>query len=132
MPDLDTQTPPVRDKVNLAEAFGGFDDRWSPKIAAELNGQLVKLAKVEGEFVWHAHADEDEMFLVVKGEMTLRLRDREVHLREGEFFVVPRGVEHQPVASEEAHILLFEPKATAHTGEVDDPLTVAVDDQLWI
>lgn len=120
----------ARDKVNLAQKFTLFNEQWTPKIVGELNGQLVKLAKVEGEFVWHAHDDEDELFLVVRGALTIRLRDRDVHLREGEFFIVPRGVEHQPVAEEEAHIVLFEPKATAHTGKVKSERTV--DKQDWI
>jgi len=105
-------------KVNLSEKFGLFDETWSPRIVAELNGQHVKLAKVKGEFEWHHHKTEDELFLVVKGSFVIRLRDRDVELNEGEFFVVPRGVEHQPVAAEEAHILLFEPISTLNTGTV--------------
>ena len=117
-------------KVNLAQKFALFHEQWTPKIVGELNGQLVKLAKVQGEFLWHAHDDEDELFLVVHGALTIRLRDRDVHLNEGEFFIVPRGVEHMPIAEKEAHILLFEPKATAHTGKVQSERTV--EQQGWI
>ena len=120
------------DKVNLAERFSRFQDRWSPKIVGELNDSYIKLAKVQGEFVWHAHADEDEFFLVVKGRLLIRLRDRDVLLNEGEFFVVPRGVEHLPIAEEEAHILLLEPKATLHTGDTASARTVAVEAQQWL
>ena len=113
------------DKVNLAEKFALFDEHWAPKIVAELNGQLVKLVKLKGEFIWHSHEHEDELFLVVKGHLTIKLRDEEdVVLHEGEFFVVPRGVEHLPVAEEEAHVLLFEPVSTLNTGDVDSDRTV--------
>ncbi|MEM1179480.1 MAG: cupin domain-containing protein [Acidobacteriota bacterium] len=118
--------------INLAEKLSQFTEHWSPRIVAELNGQYVKLAKVQGEFVWHDHAHEDELFLILHGELTLRFRDGEVTLRPGELYVVPSGVEHQPVAAEETHLMLFEPKATAHTGEVDDDKTVSVEDQAWI
>ncbi len=110
-------------KVNLAEKFGLFDAYWSPKIVGELNGQYVKLVKVKGEFVWHHHEAEDELFLVVKGRLVIQLRDREVVLEAGEFFIVPRGVEHKPVAEEEAHLLLFEPASTLNTGNVNDERT---------
>lgn len=108
------------EKVNLAEKFGLFAEHWTPKIVAELNGQQVKLAKVQGEFVWHKHDDEDELFFVVSGKLTIRFRDREVELGPGELLVVPRGVEHQPVADEEAKILLFEPASTINTGGASD------------
>lgn len=111
-------------KVNLTAAFASFDERWSPRIAAELNGQQVKLVKLEGPFVWHRHEHEDELFLVVKGHLTLRLRDRDIELDEGELFVVPRGVEHLPVAETECHVLLFEPASTLNTGEVENERTV--------
>ena len=112
-------------KVNLAEKFALFDEHWAPKIVAELNGQLVKLVKLKGEFIWHSHEHEDELFLVVKGHLTIKLRDEEdVVLHEGEFFVVPRGVEHMPVAEEEAHVLLFEPVSTLNTRDVDSDRTV--------
>ena len=118
------------DKVNLGEKFDLFHDTWSPKIVAELNGQQVKLAKVEGEFDWHHHEHEDELFLVVKGQLTIELRNRHVVLDEGEFFVVPKGVEHRPVARELAHILLFEPSSTLNTGSVRTERTR--DDLDWI
>lgn len=118
------------DKVNLAEKFGLFQERWSPKIVAGLNGQYVKLAKLKGEFVWHRHEAEDELFLVVKGRLTIRLPGEDVVLEEGEFLVVPREVEHCPVAEEEAHVLLFEPQSTAHTGDVESERTVKTLD--WI
>lgn len=105
------------DKVNLAEKFSRFSEQWSPKIAGEVNDAYVKLAKIQGEFVWHAHEAEDELFLVVKGRMVIKLRDGEVNLEEGEFFVVPRGVEHCPVADEECWILMLEPKGTLNTGD---------------
>lgn len=118
------------DKVNLAEKFGLFREHWSPKIVGELNGQYVKLAKLKGEFVWHQQEVEDELFLVVKGRLAMKLRERDVVLEEGEFLVVPRGVEHCPVAEEEAHVLLFEPQSTAHTGDVRSERTVETLD--WI
>lgn len=111
------------EKVNLAEKFGLFDDLWSPKIVGELNGQHVKLAKLEGEFVWHHHDDEDELFLVVKGQLIMKLRDRDIVLNEGEFLIVPRGVEHMPVAPEAVSVLLFEPKGTLNTGNVQSAIT---------
>jgi mannose-6-phosphate isomerase-like protein (cupin superfamily) len=106
------------DKVVLTEKFAAFSDQWSPKIVAELNGQHVKLAKVAGEFVWHHHDLEDELFLVHRGTLSLEFRDRVVHLGPGEFIVVPRGVEHRPTATEECEILLFEPAGTLNTGNV--------------
>lgn len=111
------------DKVNLREKLTHIPDHWHPRIVAELNGQDVKLAKLQGEFIWHRHDLEDEFFLVLHGEITLRLRDREVVLQEGECFVVPRGVEHQPYAAREAHVLLFEPSGTINTGNVRDERT---------
>ncbi|WP_240479593.1 cupin domain-containing protein [Haloprofundus marisrubri] len=112
------------EKVALSEAFDSFDEQWSPRVAAELNGQAVKLAKVDGEFVWHSHDDADELFFVVSGELRIEFRDDDaVVLEEGELLVVPAGVEHRPVADAEAEILLFEPAATRNTGDVDDELT---------
>lgn len=105
-------------KVNLAEKFGLFDDHWHPRIVADLNGQQVKVAKLLGPFEWHHHADEDELFLVLRGRLRIELRDGIVELEPGEFAVVPRGVEHRPVADEEVHIVLFEPAATRHTGNI--------------
>ncbi|HKQ51071.1 MAG TPA: cupin domain-containing protein [Pyrinomonadaceae bacterium] len=113
------------EKVNLSEKFGLFEDRWSPKVVGEVNDIHVKAVKLKGEFVWHHHDDEDELFLVVKGSMVIKLRDRDIRLEEGEFVVIPRGVEHMPVAEEEAHVLLLEPKSTLNTGNVTNEKTVA-------
>jgi mannose-6-phosphate isomerase-like protein (cupin superfamily) len=110
-------------KVSLAEKFGSFDELWSPKVAAELNGQQVRLAKLHGEFVWHHHEHEDELFWVVKGALRILLRDGEVRLGEGELCVVPRGVEHKPVAEAEAWVVLFEPAETLNTGNVREART---------
>lgn len=104
--------------VNIADKLSKIDDYWHPRIVGALNGQLVKLAKVKGEFDWHFHEHEDEMFFVVTGTLEMQLRDRVVPIHAGEFYIVPRGVEHRPVADEEVHMLLFEPEATAHTGNV--------------
>jgi mannose-6-phosphate isomerase-like protein (cupin superfamily) len=112
------------EKVNLAQKFSEFDDFWSPKIVAELNGQAVKLARLQGEFIWHHHDVEDELFLVVKGRLLIQFRDRDVLLEEGDLIVVPAGVEHRPVAEEEAHVLLFEPQGTLNTGNVHDERTI--------
>jgi len=111
-------------KINFKQKFSLFSDCWSPKIVGELNGQYVKLVKVKGEFQWHHHENEDEMFLVTRGSFTMRLRDGDIVLKEGEFIIIPRGVEHCPVAEEEAHILLFEPKTTLNTGNVLSERTV--------
>ena len=110
--------------VNLAQKFTLFDDYWSPKIAGELNDAYVKLVKLKGEFVWHHHDAEDELFLVVKGRLLLRLRDREVWVNEGEFAIVPKGVDHLSVARDEVHVLLIEPKSTLNTGNVRNERTV--------
>jgi mannose-6-phosphate isomerase-like protein (cupin superfamily) len=112
------------EKVNLREKLSLFTEHWSPRIVGELNGQLVKLVKFQGPFVWHHHDNEDELFLVVKGRFRMELRDRNVDLEEGEFFIVPRGVEHRPVADEETHILLFEPASTLNTGNVENERTL--------
>jgi mannose-6-phosphate isomerase-like protein (cupin superfamily) len=114
----------VMEKVNVQQKLSQFDDHWSPKIVGELNGQYVKLVKFQGEFVWHHHEHEDEMFLVVKGRFRMEYRDRHVWLEEGEFLIVPRGVEHRPVAEEEAHVLLFEPATTLNTGNVVNERTI--------
>lgn len=107
--------------INLAEKFSLIENLWSPKIVAELNDSYVKLGKLKGEFIWHHHENEDELFLVVKGDLTIRLRDRDLVLHEGELVVIPKGVEHCPVASEEVHLLLLEPKTTLNTGtEIND------------
>jgi len=113
-------------KVRLEEKFDLFADRWNPKIVGEINDSYVKLVKLKGEFVWHHHEAEDELFLVVKGSLLIKLRDRDIRLEEGEFVIIPRGVEHLPVADEEAHVLLLEPKTTLNTGEVQNERTVAV------
>lgn len=112
------------DKVNLKSKFQLFDAYWTPKILGEINGSLVKIFKAKGEFVWHSHENEDEFFLVVKGQLNIRMRDGEIHLEEGEFFIVPKGVEHLPYANEEAHVLLFEPKAVVNTGNTVSEKTV--------
>jgi mannose-6-phosphate isomerase-like protein (cupin superfamily) len=112
------------DKVNIREKFATFSDYWKPRVAGELNGQMVKLVKFRGPFVWHHHDSEDELFLVVKGRMRMECRDRTVHLNAGEFLIVPRGVEHRPVADEEAEVLLFEPASTLNTGNVRNELTL--------
>jgi mannose-6-phosphate isomerase-like protein (cupin superfamily) len=118
------------EKVNLIEKFGKFQDHWKPRIAGEVNDSLVKLVKFQGEFLWHHHEQEDEMFLVVKGRMTMRFRDKDVELAENEFIVVPRGVEHMPVAGQEAWIVLFEPRTTLNTGNVTSERTVPVLDRV--
>ena len=113
------------EKINLTEKFAAFSEHWVPKIVAELNGQHVKLSKFMGEFVWHHHEHEDEMFLVHKGSFRMEFRDRTVTLTAGDFIVVPRGVEHRPVADEEVHVVLFEPAGTLNTGNVVGEKTVA-------
>jgi mannose-6-phosphate isomerase-like protein (cupin superfamily) len=113
------------EKVILAQKFDRFDDYWSPRIAGELNDSYVKLVKLKGEFVWHQHEQEDELFLVVKGHLTIKLRDQDIELDPGELAIVPRGVEHLPVAAEEVHALLLEPKSTLNTGNVQNERTVA-------
>jgi mannose-6-phosphate isomerase-like protein (cupin superfamily) len=119
------------DKVNLREKLALFSEHWSPKIVGEVNDSHIKLVKVQGEFTWHHHENEDELFVVLHGSLTIKLRDRDILLNEGEFFVVPRGVEHKPVAEHEAHILLLEPKTlTRNTGNVENNLTA--ESQPWI
>ena len=110
--------------INLADKFSQFEATWTPHIIAELNGQHVKLAKLEGAFVWHDHAEEDELFWVVEGQLRIEMRDGEVTLRSGELFVVPAGVEHRPVAEPTASVVLFEPASTAHTGDMETERTV--------
>jgi mannose-6-phosphate isomerase-like protein (cupin superfamily) len=112
------------EKVNLAHKFNLFQDYWSPKIVGELNDSYVKLVKLKGEFVWHHHEAEDELFLVVKGRLLIKLRDRDIWLEKGEFVIIPRGVEHLPIAEKEAHVLLLEPKSTLNTGNVRSEKTV--------
>jgi mannose-6-phosphate isomerase-like protein (cupin superfamily) len=110
--------------VNLAEKFAKFQDYWNPRILGELNDCQVKAVKIKGEFVWHHHDHEDELFLVVQGTLRMRFRDRDELIREGEFIIVPRGVEHLPVADEEVHIILLEPKTTLNTGNIENERTV--------
>ena len=112
-------------KINLADKLGRFSEHWSPKVVAAFNGQHVKLVKFRGEFVWHHHEHEDELFLVVRGSFRMEFRDRTVALREGELLVVPHGVEHRPVAEKEVCVLLFEPAATVNTGSAGGARTVA-------
>ena len=112
------------EKVNIAEKLSLFTDYFQPKVVGELNGQQVKLVKFKGEFIWHHHEQEDEMFYVVKGSFDMQLRDKTITLKEGEFLVVPRGVEHRPVAKEEVAIMLFEPDTTLNTGNVINEKTV--------
>lgn len=114
---------PVPEKVNLADKFSRFHAPYDPRIVGELNGQMVKLVKFQGPFVWHSHEVEDEMFLVVNGSFTMQFRGRDVEIREGEFIIVPRGVEHRPVAEKEVFVMLFEPATTVNTGAVVSDLT---------
>ena len=116
--------------VNITEKFTRFDEYWSPRIGGELNDSYVKLVKVKGEFVWHHHENEDELFLVIKGRLLMQLRDGDRWVEEGEFIIIPRGVEHRPVAEDECHILLLEPKTTLNTGNVQDEFTKT--DLPWI
>jgi mannose-6-phosphate isomerase-like protein (cupin superfamily) len=111
------------EKINIREKLDQFQDHWNPRIIGELNGQLVKAVKLKGEFVWHHHDHEDELFLVIKGNLRMEFREKVVEVREGEFIVVPRGVEHRPVAPEEVEILLFEPASTLNTGNVENERT---------
>jgi len=116
--------PPTVDKVNLSDKLRRVTEYWRPAIVGELNGQHVKVVKFKGEFLWHHHDLEDELFLVLAGRMRMRFRDREVRVDPGEFIVVPRGVEHMPVADEEVHVMLFEPASTLNTGNVQNERTV--------
>jgi mannose-6-phosphate isomerase-like protein (cupin superfamily) len=110
-------------KINLNEKFSLFNDHWSPKVLGEMNGQQVKIAKVKGEFVWHDHANEEELFLIIKGTLKLEFKDKTIVLNEGEILIIPRGAPHKPIAEEEVWLLLFEPASTKHTGDVETPLT---------
>lgn len=111
--------------INLAQKFDLFAEHWNPRIVGELNDSYVKLAKLQGEFIWHQHADEDELFLVVKGRLLIKLRDRDLWLNPGELAIIPKGVEHCPVAAEEVQVLLLEPKSTLNTGDQQNERTVA-------
>ena len=111
------------EKVNLKDSFSSFTEHWTPKIAGELNGQHVKLAKLKGEFVWHKHDNEDELFLVISGNLTIELREKAIKLGPGEMVIIPKGVEHKPVAENEVEVMLFEPKSTVNTGTAGGDLT---------
>ncbi|MEO6948982.1 MAG: cupin domain-containing protein [Ginsengibacter sp.] len=111
------------EKVNLEQKLSLFSDQWSPKIVGELNGQHVKLAKLKGEFIWHKHAFEDELFFVIEGVLNMEFRDKTIIVNENEFLIVPKGVEHRPVANEEVSIMLFEPASTLNTGDIKGELT---------
>jgi mannose-6-phosphate isomerase-like protein (cupin superfamily) len=115
--------------VNLAHKFELFSEQWQPKIVGELNDSYVKLARLQGEFVWHQHATEDELFLVIEGKLTIKLRDGEIQLEAGEFVIIPKGVEHLPVADEEVLVLLLEPKLTRNTGDIESDRTIS---STWI
>ena len=115
--------------INLTEKFNLFTEQWHPKIAGELNDSYVKLARVQGEFVWHYHENEDELFFVVKGTLTIKLRDKDLTICEGEFAIIPKGIEHMPVAEEEVWIMMLEPKTTSNTGNVENERTVEAE---WI
>ena len=118
--------------INLTQKFATFNEFWTPKIVGELNGQYLKLAKFKGEFIWHSHDNEDEFFQVIKGKIQIHLRDKMVEIAEGEFYIVPKGVEHKPIAQEEAHVLLFEPIQTDQTGGAASDLKVEVENQTKI
>ena len=120
----------LSDKINFSEKFSKFTKHWSPRVIAEMNDYQFKIAKIKGEFVWHDHKDSDETFIVMEGEMSIKFRDGEVKLYEGEMFVVPKGVEHKPYAEKECHIMLIEPRGVLNTGEVKNELT-AINDN-WI
>ena len=124
------QDPTAIARVSLVEKLNSFQDYWSPKIVGEVNESFVKVVKLKGEFVWHHHEAEDELFLVVKGSLLIRLRDRDLRVEEGEFVIIPRGVEHLPVAEEEVHVLLLEPKSTLNTGNVANERTVSELDRI--
>ncbi len=114
--------------VNLAQKLTLFQEYWSPKVVGELNDNYLKVVKVKGEFVWHKHDEDDELFLVLKGRLVIQLRDQDITLNEGDFLVVPKGIEHRPVAEDEAHILLIEPKTVVNTGDATDERKIAPDE----
>ncbi|WNC68643.1 cupin domain-containing protein [Thalassotalea nanhaiensis] len=119
-------------KINIAEKFELFTEQWTPKVIAQSNGQLVKIAKGSGELVWHKHDNEDELFIVFKGQLTLQLKAGNIVLNAGEMYVVPKGVEHCPKAQADTHFMMVEPSTTAHTGETVSDLTVSAEQQEWI
>jgi mannose-6-phosphate isomerase-like protein (cupin superfamily) len=118
------------EKVNLAEKLAQFNEHWNPKIVGEVNDCYVKVVKFKGEFVWHHHDHEDEMFLVIRGRFVIKLKDRDIQLEQGEFIIIPRGVEHMPVAAEEVEVVLIEPKTTLNTGNMKNERTVEVLQQI--
>lgn len=118
------------DKINIKEKFSLINEYWNPKIAAELNGQQIKLAKLKGEFIWHKHENEDEMFFVVKGKLKIEFRDKILVLNENEFLVIPKGIEHKPIAEEEVHLMLFEPASTLNTGNIINEVTKPILDKV--
>ncbi len=120
------------DKVNFSDKFKKFDTIWTPKIVAESNGQLIKIAKGSGELEWHFHKNEDELFYVFEGELTIQLRNRDIVLSPGEMFVVPKGVEHCPKAKPNTHFMMMEPASTKHLGETESNHAISVEDQEWI
>lgn len=120
------------DKIIISDKFTLFEEEWTPKIIAESNGQLVKIAKGSGELVWHSHENEDELFLVFKGQLTIKLRNKEVKLNPGEMFVVEKGTEHCPLAEPDTHFMMIEPKSTKHTGNDETDVTVSTEKQAWI
>jgi len=117
-------------KIDLQEKFSLFNECWQPKIVGELNGQYVKLARLKGEFVWHQHDNEDELFMVVEGHLTIKLREQNIELQRGQFFIIPRGVEHLPVTEEECQVLMFEPQSVLNTGNVKNEKTIEAPE--WI
>ena len=120
----------LSDKINLKEKFAKFNKQWSPRVIAEMNDYQFKIAKIKGEFIWHDHKHTDETFIVIEGEMSLKLRDSEVRLSKGEMYVVPKGVEHKPCAKNECKILVIEPKGVINTGDISGEMTI--DKDLWI
>jgi mannose-6-phosphate isomerase-like protein (cupin superfamily) len=119
----DFQMKKTIEKINISQKLNLVGEHWSPKIVGEINESYVKLVKLKGEFVWHHHVEEDEMFLVVKGELLMRLREKDITVKEGEFIIIPKGVEHLPVANEEVQLMLFEPKSTVNTGNIQNERT---------
>ncbi len=114
------------EKININEKLSTFSEYWSPKIVGDINESYVKLAKLKGEFLWHMHENEDEMFMVIKGRLLIKLRSEDIILNEGEFFIIPKGIEHMPVAENEVHVMLLEPKTTLNTGNVKNERTVEI------
>lgn len=118
------------EKININEKLSTFSEYWSPKIVGDINESYVKLVKLKGEFVWHIHENEDEMFMVIKGRLVIKLRSEDIILNEGEFFIIPKGIEHMPVAENEVHVMLLEPKTTLNTGNVKNERTVEILDKI--